>query len=667
MNRVWNAWTPLKTCVGTSEAVLSVSRRTYTFRESAFPVSLLIDGEEFFSRPPVLTASFGEDKVTALSECTYRLYSADEERSLFRFSSRMRNVLLDGRITADFDGFLEIALTLLPFWEFASDGQNIPRLTGLSLDLPVKKEFSGLFHFWPNDTNSLIPGRTVTNSGAVTHGLSLPFKPYVWIGNEFRGLGISMESDESLQLSGPFAEYLVSPEETVLRIHLLDSMPEGWQGRPERWVETLDPVDLRLGFMATPTKKEDRKHREDWKVFHAFGDMHIGDRITYLHEFPGVLEHLAKSGVKWVIFHESSSVIQNYGQPDDPERFRALIDACHRHGMKTMMYFGYEYSSLAPDWYEKAGEYLIRTPAGHYAGGWQRKPWQRDFMVCYHGGYAPVMRDRVRTVMDEFGVDGIYTDGTFVPWECANACHGCGYTDRDGVRHATYPIGAVREHVRELYRIVHERGGYLDTHQSSCCLAPTLSFCDSYYDGENIQGGLSESLKNGLVSFLDLPAFRCEYMGKNLGIPDQFIAYSNPSVGWTIDRLCSLTLLHDVFPRPRQYGPVDPATMFTDLDYISRLWKLWDEYGLWERNWSPYWEKSSTAECRTDGAYLSLYEGEPAVGVLSNLTSEKKEVCIWSKASRAEDLMTGVCYDVSEDLIRISAESCVPILLAFYR
>ena len=487
--------------------------------------------------------------------------------------------------------------------------------------------------------------------------MKLPFKPYVWLGDEFRGLGVSMESDESVEVDGPQIEYMPRGDEVILRVHLLDHMPAAWQGRVDEWTRALTPIDYRVGLMATPVKAISPEHRRDWRAFHVFSGM-------YLNEQEGALDLLAESGVKWVIFHEGISRVQNYGMPEDEARFRALVATCHAHGMKAMIYFGYEYSSLAPDWFEKARDYLINTPEGGYTGGWQRRPWQRDFMVCYRGGYSQAMIERVRFVMDEYGVDGVYTDGTYVPWECANPRHGCGYVGRDGKRHATFPVFAVREHVKKLYETVHQRGGLIDTHQSSCCLAPTLSFCDSYYDGENIQNALIRSVTEGrgLTSFLNLHAFRAEYMGRNLGLIDQFIAYTNPQIGWTIEKLAALTLIHDVIPRPHKTGEaMTRASLETDLHFIRQVWRVFDECGVESAAWLPYWQNDL---CETEGAYLSVYQGRKRLGVLSNLTLEPMEVTIRTDRPQAINALTGEIYEAKDGRVRFTAESYLPYFLA---
>ncbi len=224
----------------------------------------------------------------------------------------------------------------------------------------------------------------------------------------------------------------------------------------------------------------------------------------------------------------------------------------------------------------------------------------------------------------------------------------------------------MRDHVRKLYEAVHERGGLIDTHQSSCCIAPTLAYCDSYYDGENIQGALIRSITEGrgLTSFLSLPAFRTEYMGKNLGLIDQFIAYTNPEIGWTIEKLCALTLIHDVIPRPRQIGAPTAESMAVDLDYIEKIWRAFDEFGVEDAAWLPYWEQNDVAACETKDAYLSLYRGARVLGVLSNLATQSQTVRVRTDKPSVENVLTGEVYAAKDGRIEFVAESYKPYLLA---
>jgi len=282
-------------------------------------------------------------------------------------------------------------------------------------------------------------------------------------------------------------------------------------------------------------------------------------------------------------------------------------------------------SSLCPGFNDVADKYLNKNINGNFVGGWQRKPMQRDYTVCYQGDYSDIMIKRVEHVMDTYGVDGIYTDGTYVPWECANEAHGCGYRDRQGQLHYTYPIFAVREHVKKLYMAVHSRGGRIDTHQSSCCIMPTLSFADSYFDGENIQSFLKADINN-----LKADAFRAEFIGMNMGIPCNFISYTDE--GFTMRMLAGSTLVHNVFPR---------ANKIEDIDFISSIWKIYDDFGTENAKWYPYWENQEIS-VQNNKVYMSYYKKEDSLLLIvtsHNKDINKVEIELDESYSSAENLL----------------------------
>lgn len=576
-------------------AAVEVWNRRYEFNHSAFPTSVTVGENEILFAPVRLTASFGEKEGVWRNS---RVVCADSSEKAVRFSvsQETENIILNAEVGAEEDGLIKIDLTVMNYWSFSEE--KAPRLSGLSLDIPLKKEYASLMHYWPNCDSSVCLSQTVLNSHSVPDGRTvLGFKPYLWAGWEYGGIGICCESEEPFETADRSQCMYLEKTESCVNIHitLLDKIPGNWQGRCDQWGDTLKPLMFSFGLQATPVKKFDPENLVNWRAFQInisdSGDLPklvSSEKIRNEKDFAA---WMARKGVKWVILHEAWSLVQNYGIPWKEEQFREFVTQCHGAGIRVMTYFGYEMSTLCPGFRQKSRYWLNRNDAGNFVGGWQRRPAQRDFTVCYHGGYSDVMLERVRYVMDTYGVDGIYTDGTYVPWECANEDHGCGYLDPEGKRHSTYPIFAVREHVRKLYEEVHRRGGVIDTHQSSCCLMATLSYADSYYDGENIQGMLAENLEK-----LKLDTFRCEFTGLNLGIPCNFISYTNEN--YTIRKIAGITFLHNVLPR---------AGTERDLDFISKLWRIIDRYHLSEAKWHPYWEQK---EILTDGAksYVSYFE-----------------------------------------------------------
>jgi hypothetical protein len=250
----------------------------------------------------------------------------------------------------------------------------------------------------------------------------------------------------------------------------------------------------------------------------------------------------------------------------------------------------------------------------------------------------------IARLIDKYDIDGVYLDGTVAPWECSNRVHGCGYTRADkkvlsdkikkkieatGYLHPddsvipTLNIWEVRETMRRIYTVVKSRkpNGQVNVHNSLTMTIPTLSWATSSWDGESLG-----NRKGFILERLPLDAFRCEYMGRQWGIPAEFL---NNLPGYTIEQAYAITLLHDVLQR---------GSPFEGMKWASRLWKLSDEFGRKEAEWLPYWRNSEYVTVSPEGAYVSLYR-HPENGVLaviSNLSEEKETVKVQLNMERLD-------------------------------
>ncbi len=580
-------WTAISVTDEKHEYRVDVRGRTYTFRDSLFPTSVVSLGQELLYEPITLDLRFKGEKK-ALYCCRHDILSQSDDKVVILGAALAGNIAVNAVVTIEYDGMIDIVTRLIPSGQFDHiddrGGRNdvTPCLDYAALNVKFRPEAAGLFHFWPN-TDSGIRVLDVINSGAFFAG-ELPFKPCLWVGNEDCGLNLCMESDRYMALSAPEKTITteICDDYRAVTVHLLDRIPPEWDGKTESWLAPLLPLSYEFIFEATPVKKPLCAVEKEWRAYHTF-------------DCKANMKTLAENGVKWVIFHEPWSLIQNYCRPAEPEAFRRAVEECHKYGMKLMVYFGYEYSSAVPEWEQNRDTYLNRDAEGRFTGGWTRQgTYQKAFIACYAGGYSEEMIGHAVRAMEEYGVDGIYTDGTYVPWECANESHGCGYRDSDGKLRVTYPIKAVRAHVKKLYEEIHRRGGIIDTHQSSCCLMPTLGFCDTYFDGENIQGLFSKNLDK----FLNMEAFRCEYMGTNFGIIPNFIAYLRPPE-YNIRNVLSISLIHDTMTRP--------LTEET-LDAVSRVWRAYDALGMEDAVPHMYWKGGAAVTSENGHLYISTHE-----------------------------------------------------------
>ena len=323
------------------------------------------------------------------------------------------------------------------------------------------------------------------------------------------------------------------------------------------------------------------------------------------------LEHIKDYGVNVLVFHEHWSDIQNYPDYNHEKEIKNLVKLCHRNDIKLLLYFGLEISNIAPEWENYYEECLSKLPGEPLELSWYRPPEQRTYKVCYNSKWQDFIAHGIKRVVEDFGIDGVYLDGTAVPQLCMNYLHGCGYKSSDGTYQPTYPIFAVRNLMKRIYNIcVVKHHGMVSAHQSTCNVIPTLAFATSYWDGEQFGWSTGDTL-----DILPLEEFRAEFMGKNWGLPAEFLTYI--PYAWTVDEALAFTLLHDVCIRPVNVGPM--------LKKISEIWKIEDEFDINNAKWCPYWENQDLIKVSPKDIKVSFYIHNKKKGILlivSNLGRE---------------------------------------------
>lgn len=366
------------------------------------------------------------------------------------------------------------------------------------------------------------------------------------------------------------------------------------------------------------------------------------------------LDRAAQLGVKTLVFHEHWTEIQNYTETKHKNELKKLVAECHKRGIKLLVYFGYEMSNIAPEWTSYSEECLTKLPGTPIApqGGYHRSPEQRAYIVCYNSPWQDFIADGIQHVLDTYDIDGVYLDGTIEPFACHNFLHGCSYIGKDGKRRPTYPVLAVRSLMKRIYNLCTvQRKGLVSAHQSTCCVTPTLAFTSSYWDGEQL-GSLPET--EDPASVIPLDAFRAEFMGRNYGLPCEFLVY--PPHPYTIDEALAFTMLHDVPVRPGGIGPA--------LEGISKIWDVWTSFGASQAKWMPYWRNGDCVTATPAGVKVSLYSrgADGALLVVSNLSTAPVDAAVRMEIKNlglgeritAEDAMSKEAVRVEGGTIRLA-------------
>ncbi|MBI2301804.1 MAG: hypothetical protein HYU66_23110 [Armatimonadetes bacterium] len=382
------------------------------------------------------------------------------------------------------------------------------------------------------------------------------------------------------------------------------------------------------------------------------GLMDGGLVLTPPRERSGLLDFLKAHGVEVVVYHQMWTDL--YGLPSTPypDKLKALIEAVHARGMKIILYIGYGLADISPEMKAWHDQWTVRPPI-HWTNGQETQAFDAG---CNESAIMECMLAGIDKLADDFAIDGIYMDGTTEAFGCANPEHGCGYL-RDGQWQKTYPIWRNREYMRRLYTIFRtkRKDSLLDAHMSGNLVIPELSFCESYWDGEQFEGYTHG--QKAAQDLMPLDTYRAEFMGRQWGLRAEFLVYEGRP--FTHAEGLSFVLLHDMYVRATGQG--------ADFERITAIWKAFDGFGTSQATWLPYWSQTAV-RCGPAGVYCSAYTrpGQGALLVVSNLGREKatatlrldrKQLGLGADARTARDALGEGRWVLDGDMLQLELGS----------
>jgi len=577
-------WTPLR--VG--EDSVRCWGREYTFGQSPLPRRVVTRTRSVLAGPIRIIAQAG-GQVLSFQASDARFIAKSPAKAVWQYRGAAGRVKLHARVEVEFDGMMRVDLRI---------GPKGAALDDLMLEIPVKAENAKYIHYSAVNWG----GSDARGTGGDTWEWHSRFMPYVWLGDEERGLAWFAESDEGWRLRDPDRAVTVEKADGVatLRVHFID-MP----------TVLAHPLSLTFGFQATPVRPVPARYQH---IAHIWHGAYYGMEKAPAPEGDGtLLDYLWRQGVRTIVFHQNWA--EYYGLPitrENGAQLKSLADGCHQRGLKLLLYFGYGLADISPEGKRFHDEMAV-VPIIRWTGG--RGAVDAFDAFCTRSAYSDFLIWGMDQLISEYDIDGIYFDGTSEPFVCQNRRHGCGYVDDDGELRPTYPMFAARDIIRRAYTLFRARrkDSIINVHMSANLTIPTLSFADSYWDGEQF-----ESLQYGQRAPLDvlpLDKFRAEFMGKQWGLTAEFLVYEKRP--FTTEEALAFTMLHDVLVRPLDTGE--------RLRLISRIWKARDDFGTEEARWIPYWDAGSPAHTDQHGVMVSLHSRprRGALLVVSNLSAQR--------------------------------------------
>lgn len=622
---------------------LDVWGRTYGFdKGSALFSSILSQGEEILAAPIRVVMEENEEKSVWTDTQIFAMDSENAEAQTVCATASSQAFYLNTVTTAEFDGFCRIQLRIVPRGytvreEFFAGERKPPefRINKLWLEIPIKKSSSLCYQMYPlsevtNEQGEIIKPNTTLSTGDFVHdGVSCyPFKAQYFLTGERTGIGVLAESDEYWQpISSNRAIECVNGKDSVtLRLRLLDSHPKKWGSRGGKIdIKAFKPLTFELGIQVTPVKEFPKNPYEERSVhidcFKKISENYedylsksfVKDNGTDTKEI--CLDRLARLGVNTLYLHEKWNDLQNSTllTHTSADRLRYILSECKKRDIRVAPYFGYEISSLSPKFSERANELESRPADEKPYGMWNRIPYQRALPVCAHSSHKESFPRELADMMDRYGFCNIYLDSIMTPRPCANPLHGCGYTDADGITHPTYPVFAIRELYKSLYREVHLRGGRINSHNSAAYTLSALAFCDSIWEGEVTQFAMF----NDMVDRMPEGIYRGQFDGRIFGIPLLMLAYTD-APKWTHEHSTAFASLLGTFHKPNDAD--EP------LESTARLWKIVDDFDVTTAEWHPYWRQNPLVTCDHEQIRISYYQRDNELLVfVSNIDAKPAE------------------------------------------
>lgn len=603
--------------------------RDYTFGADGMLTSVLSQGHELLAGPVRLVMQEDGNPSGWLdnyfnNESASFVQRRTDKEIIICGAKQSKRFVIDVCNTVNFDGNIDIDLKLMTSSLTFKQVYGLEKiekmryiLDKLWIEIPLKATECTLFHMYRNtEINSEMKyadgtvdkGSALSSSGRIPdQSVSMSFKPLLWLGNEERGFCFFAANNRYWQpeTDGSAMEIVHEKDTIVLRIRLLDSHPRAWEGDPMEGNLLYRPIEFNFGFHITPVKtfpKQPYIHN----AFHLdCGSKIEGNYMDYM-SAENRFDRLVEKGVTTLILHEKWNTSQNWFELSEfsAKQLNFICDECHKRGIKVLPYFGFELSTMSPEWSTAKENVLVTRKVNQFHGGHWRVPFQRNYGLCFNTECSDWMIKGVTELMDKYHVDGIYLDSTVFPRYCEEVSHGCGWYDYDGNLHGSYPFKALRRLFKNLYDTVDSRGGVITVHSSGVLNYTAAPYIHQFWFGEVLQ----KELMKGSRENVNLDYFRAEYIGRNVGVPVEFIVYENLPL-WDYETALSISLIHGVLPRPNNIN--------RPLEVMSKVWKIFDAFPIEKSDWKPYWNNNATTS--DERVRVSYYKYTTLIGEVQML------------------------------------------------
>lgn len=596
-------WFPVKAKKNSCE----VWGRKFSWKRGTFLPEVEVLGKNILAGPMEFIIKNEKGEKLNWEKGVFDLISDSGDAAKYKFIIVSDDIALEGEERVEFDGMVWMEMKIVP--------QKKQKISVVCLEIPIKKAFAELY-----TCGEPLVGERIAEklTGPIPpEGLNHRFSYASWIGNKDIGIQWFAESDRNwfLQSQENAIQVIPENEKTLLRINFINGN-----------LQISEPLEFSFGLIPTPT----RPKPENWHNLHFYQFAGTFPRVTeeirqkdpknawkwerywkWINE--GGLE---RDGVTVVIFHGSSwSEIFGYPGTFSEERKKLLkewVTLCHQKNIKVLVYTGWGVSVEGPEW-KDYGKEMVRLPL--------KNTGYATYRQCPASLFTDWFVYKCQELIKEFDIDGVFLDSTASLAEC-NGPHGCGWYDKDGKLHPSFPVLKTRELFRRLYTLFHEEGkkdGIIYSHQSPPAIMPVESFEDIRCGGEFAQFYEGEFDEKYLAYVM------AKLGGQQYGLFSEMANknWMNPPI--KVNEVLSIAIPLNISVKTQDaFAPQDYSLLAEPMPKIHSALR-WIEAA--SADYFPWWANDMLISCSPKENIISTFwvkKGKKALLCLSNLSKEKR-------------------------------------------
>ena len=102
---------------------------------------------------------------------------------------------------------------------------------------------------------------------------------------------------------------------------------------------------------------------------------------------------------------------------------------------------------------------------------------------------------------------------------------------------------------------------------------------------------------------------------------------------------------------------------------IKMVWKTYDDFGISNAEWKPYWKRDSTVACMDNDVYISTFEKDDRIlAAVSCFSAQKKSVTLYlpKKNMRIYEVFDNKWYSVKDDKMIFSPDISMAYLFVIF-